>query len=452
MKVKRRSFFRAIEFVLLGSVVIGGFRAGAVNFQDSPPASPKYVPPACQGKPLTVVPREVALAQSPTEVKKNPTLGKDEQLKLFDAVVKIINDVYVYPDFNGANWPGVVVESRARVASGLDTETFYAEMEKLVLKLGDEHSHFDSPVKVTAEKAALSGVNNYVGIGALFKPMPEKKLVSILAIIPDSSAEHSGLQQHDALLAVDGLAVVVDGKVYQQRTRGPECSVAVLKVQSPGTLPRDVTLVRSQVVAPVPIYARLVKTTDNSRIGYIFLPSFFDLTFPEQVKKALGNLTPLDGLIIDNRMNTGGSSKVLLPILGYFTSGTVGHLVSRTARRPLEIGPDPVGNSQRVPLVILVSHDTVSYGEIFSGVLKDIGRARIVGQTTAGRTETLHGYNFPDGSQAWIAQERFDPINSHLDWKRQGIKPDVEVYADWDTFTFENDPAVAKAVTLLRNK
>jgi carboxyl-terminal processing protease len=85
-------------------------------------------------------------------------------------------------------------------------------------------------------------------------------------------------------------------------------------------------------------------------------------------------------------------------------------------------------------------------------VLKDIGRARIVGQATAGRTETLHGYNLPDGSQAWIAQERFDPINSHADWKRQGIKPDVELYADWDTFTFENDPAVAKAVTLLRNK
>jgi len=449
MKLKPQRSFKALGFLLLSFVLVAGSRTDA-GFQNNPPTAPKYVPPACQGKPLTVVPREVALAQTPTEVKSNPAIGKDEQLKLFDAAVKIINDVYVYQDFNGVNWSGVVAESRARVSAGLDTEAFYATMEALVSRLGDEHSHFDSPVKVQADKAALSGVNNYVGIGALMKPMIEKKRVSILAIIPDSPAEHGGLQQHDALLAVDGLAMVVDGKPYQQRTRGPQCSSAVITVQSPGTPPRDVTLVRNQVSGPTPIYARMVTTTDNSRIAYIFLPSFFDATIPDQVKKALVGLSPLDGLIIDNRMNTGGSSRVLLPTMSYFTSGTVGHLVSRAARRPLEITADPVGNSQKIPLVILVSHDTVSYGEIFSGVLKDVGRARIVGQTTAGRTETLHGYNFPDGSQAWIAQERFDPINSHADWKRQGIKPDVEAYADWDTFTFGSDPAVAKAVALLR--
>ena len=420
--------------------------------QDKLSPAPKYVPPACQGKPITVVPRAVMLAQTPTEVKPNPPIAATDQLKLFNALAQIIDQTYVYSDFNGQNWPGIVSEFRRKVESRLETDAFYAEMEHFVKRLGDEHSHFESPVSAAASKAALAGVENYVGVGALFKGLPEKKRITILAVLPDSSAEHSGLQQHDSVLAVDGVPVVEKGKVYQQRTRGPACSAAVLTVQSPGQAPRQTTLVRYQLAASVPIYARLVKTINSPRIGYIFLPSFFDVTLPDQVKKALLDFGALDGLIIDNRMNTGGSSSVLLPILSYFASGTLGHFVSRTAKRPLEIAANPISNSQKVPLVILVSKETVSYGEVFSGVLQDIGRARIVGQTTAGHVETLHGYNFRDGSRAWIAQERFDPINSHADWKRTGVKPNLEVYADWDTFTFDNDPVVAAAVKLLNHK
>ena len=263
-----------------------------------------------------------------------------------------------------------------------------SEMANFVKRLGDEHSYFQSPVNVAASKAELAGATIYVGVGALFKPMVEKERVAILAVMPDSSAEHGGLKQHDAVLAVDDLPMVENGKVYQQRTRGPECSAAEITVQSPGRAPREVTLVRYQISAPAPIYARLVSTTDGSRIGYIFLPSFFDVTLPGQIKQALLDFGNLDGLIIDNRMNRGGSSSVLIPILSYFVSGTLGHFVSRTTRRPLEITGNPIGNSQTVPLVVLVSKDTVSYGEIFSGVLQDIGRARIVGQATSGRVET----------------------------------------------------------------
>jgi carboxyl-terminal processing protease len=442
MRFKRR----IILLVSLSGALLAPARA-----QTAPAVPPKYVPPACQGKSITVVPRAVALAQAPTEAKTNPSIAKEDQLKLFDALAKIISEVYVYPDFHGLNWPDMVQQSRARIERGLETEAFYAEMEKFVLSLGDAHSHFDSPAKVAADKASLAGQNNYVGIGALFQPMLEKKRVAILAVFPDSTAEHGGIKQHDGLLAVDGLPMIVDGKVYQQRTRGPECTAAVLTIQSPGQSPRDITLVRYRVSAPVPIYARLVNTAGGARIGYIFLPSFFDITLVEQVKKALIGFGSLDGLIIDNRMNTGGSSKVLLPMLSYFTAGTLGHLVGRTTRRPLEITADPVGNSQKVPLVVLISKETVSYGEVFSGILRDMGRAKLVGQRTAGRVETLRGHIFLDGSTAWIAEERFDPIHSHADWK-SGLAPDLEVIADWDTFTLETDPGVAAAVKLLGHK
>ena len=184
-------------------------------------------------------------------------------------------------------------------------------------------------------------------------------------------------------------------------------------------------------------------------IGYIFIPSFFDETIPDQIKQALNNFGPLDGLILDNRMNGGGSSNVVEPIFSLFTSGTVGNFVSRTGKRPLTIDAHPVQNSDTVPLVVLVGKDTVSFGEIFSGSLQDNGRAKLVGETTLGNVEILHGYDFEDGSLMWIAQERFDPAVSHADWEKTGIIPDVQADADWDTFTLDTDPSVAAAVKLL---
>ncbi|HZY43950.1 MAG TPA: S41 family peptidase, partial [Anaerolineae bacterium] len=322
--------------------------------------------------------------------------------------------------------------------------------ENLIQVLGDEHSQFESPSAVADSKAALAGTINYVGIGVLILPLPDKKRATVLALLPNSSAAHDGrLHPHDAILAVDGLPLVENGVSYPQRVRGPECSAVVLTVQSPGQSPRDITLLRYRVSGAEPIGARLVSTADGARIGYLFLPTFFDETIPAQVKKALEDFGSLDGLILDNRMNGGGSSDVLNPVLSYFTSGTLGRFVSRTVTRTLSLKADPINTSQTVPLIVLVGEDTVSFGEIFAGILQDVGRAKIVGQTTLGNVETLHGYDFQDGSRLWIAQERFDPEQSHANWEQTGIIPDMPAFADWDTFTFENDPSIAAALKLL---
>ena len=76
----------------------------------------------------------------------------------------------------------------------------------------------------------------------------------------------------------------------------------------------------------------------------------------------------------------------------------------------------------------------------------------LVGQPTLGNVEILHGYKFEDGSNLWIASETFDPTVSHANWELSGLVPDAEAYADWDTFTFETDPAIAAALMLLGHR
>lgn len=440
-----------------------GFRPTATptpTFTSSPSPLPSatpleaglYIPSECRGKPVATLPVATTIAQSTPDLADNPDVSKADQLTIFNQLANRIKDTYLYPDFNGLAWSAVVEEYRTKIEAGLDTETFYLEMKKFVTGLDDQHSSFLSPLDVKAANEELAGENDYVGIGVLILPMPEKERITLLSVLPGSSADRGGLKQHDSILAIDGDPIIEDGVEYSLRVRGPECSAVVLRVQSPGEEPRDVMFMRYRITSSLPVVTRLVPTSDGSRIGYIFIPTFFDETVPGQVKKALEDFGPLDGLIIDNRMNSGGSSTVVYPIFSYFTSGTVGHFVSRGSTSALTITANPVENSQDVPLVVLVGEDTVSFGEIFSGALQDIGRAKIVGQTTLGNVETLAGYNFDDGSQAWIATERFDPLNSHANWEEDGIVPDMEAYADWDTFTFENDPSVAAALELLEHQ
>jgi C-terminal processing protease CtpA/Prc len=136
----------------------------------------------------------------------------------------------------------------------------------------------------------------------------------------------------------------------------------------------------------------------------------------------------------------------------FFTDGRLGEFVSREDSRPLEIDANPIHNSQTVPMIVLVGEDTVSYGEIFAGVMQASGRAKVVGQTSLGNVEVMHGYDFDDGSVMWIAAETFDSAYSDQDWEQTGIIPDVHAYADWDAFYFDTDPAILASLELLGHK
>jgi carboxyl-terminal processing protease len=408
------------------------------------PLVPAFIPPECAAVPLATVSPELAIQATPEfEVEE---ISKDQQLSILNQLGNIVEDIYVYPDYNGRNWNEIQARYQSKIEAGLDTQSFYQEMSLMIEELGDEHSFFLSPIEVSQAEAELSGDIEFVGVGLYVQPDFERERFIVISTYPGSPAEFAGIQHHDSILFVDQQPVVDEPG---NRLRGPQCSAVMLTVQSPGEAPRDVMLLRYAIQGNVPIDARLVPTTDGSKIGYIFIPSFFDETLPKQIENALNEFGPLDGLILDVRMNGGGSSSVAYPILEFFADGKLGDFVSRDDARALEIDANEIQNSQTVPLVVMVSEDTVSFGEIFAGVLRDAGRAKVVGETSLGNVEVLHGFDFEDGSQIWLAAETFHSAFSDANWEETGIVPDVQAFAEWDTFYFETDPSIAAAVTLL---
>jgi len=407
---------------------------------------PAYVPPECVSvAPATVSPQQVAPTQTLEPITE---ISQETQLQIFDKLTGIIDNVYVYPDFNDKDWKEIKARYRSMIEAGMSTETFYVEVNNMIVELGDEHSFYLSPSEARASEAELRGENNYVGVGIYSIPDEERQTFTVISTFPDSPAEHAGIKPHDRIIAVDGIPLTVDVNTAS-RVRGPQCSAVVLTVQTPNEEPRDLMLIRAPIAGNLSIVTQLIPTTDGSKIGYIFIPTFFDETIPPQIEEALNNFGPLDGLILDVRLNGGGSSSVVDPILEHFVEGNLGAFVSRDSSRPLTVDSNPIHNSNTVPLILIVSEDSVSYGEIFPGVLRDSGRAKIVGETSLGNVEVLHGYDFDGGSQVWIAAETFDSAFSDDNWELTGIVPDVIAYAEWDTITFETDPAIKAALQLL---
>lgn len=353
----------------------------------------------------------------------------------------------MYPDFNGLDWQAVREEYSQRVEAGMTEEDFYDAMEEMISRLGDDHSTFLRPVEAIAKGAEFSGKNDFVGIGVLTAVVEKRQRAVILVVFPGSPAEGAGLQPHDSLVAADGEPLVDENGLRRYLLRGPEGTTIELTVQTPGGAERKVTIARRRVTGSVPVPYTVLTTPQGKRVGYFLFVTFADETVDNQVEDALRKMTadgPLDGVILDNRENSGGLDDVAKNVLGFFTHGTLGYFYNREqARRAFNVIGADINGSSNVPLVVLVGPDSVSFGEISSGVLRDSGRAYIIGEVTKGNVELLWSYDLEDGSRAWIAHETFHPKN-HPDqiWEDTGIIPDLNVPSDWDLVTNDTDPAI----------
>jgi C-terminal peptidase prc len=402
----------------------------------------------------------VVTAASPTPiVEPTPTAASTldpetttRHQRIFEQVWNTVDAQYVYPDFNGLNWAAVYDEFRARIDAGLSDEDFWRAMSEMIDRLGDDHSTFVTPAEAQEEDAQLQGDLSYVGIGVYSGIQADKQQAVIFTVFPGSPADEAGLRAHDAILAIDGRPVVAaDGASNLDLLRGPSGVDLALRVRSPGEAPREGFLIRRRIDGALRATGQLLDSPDGRRIGYLMVPSLWDAGIKSSARQALAALMAggrLDSLIVDMRINGGGVSTNLLALLGIFTDGQRGEFAGRDQPRPLTVIAEPIGNSQDVPLIILVGPDTESYAEVFSGVLREAGRARLVGMTTAGNIETVYGYDFEDGSRAWIARETFVPPSGE-DWEQAGLVPDMIVDAAWDEFTDEDDPCLAAALQLL---
>lgn len=391
-----------------------------------------------------------SLTLPPTQAATPNPADIQTQQQVFDELWTTVNEHYLYSDFNGLDMEAARRDYTQRIEAGMTMPDFYLAMHQFVSSLGDDHSNYFDPEEAKAEDAEYAGTYDYVGIGVLTVLAEQKEALSVLLVFPGSPAEQAGIRAHDALLSVDGQPLVDANGTRQSLLRGQEGTTIQVEAQTPGQPPRVLSITRQRVNSTLPVPYTVLTSPGSKRIGYIFIPTFNDSTVGDTIGADLRAMTqdgPLDGLILDNRENGGGSSTVLEQTLGYFVKGKVGYFVEQRNRTPFEARGNEIAGSRSMPLVVLVGKGTASFGEVFAGIMKDLGRAYIIGETTDGNVEILSIFNFSDGSRAWIAASSFRPLNNpDQNWEQTGIIPDQMAPSNWEEVTLETDPAVLAAL------
>jgi carboxyl-terminal processing protease len=170
-----------------------------------------------------------------------------------------------------------------------------------------------------------------------------------------------------------------------------------------------------------------VKMVDPAAgIGYLQLNGF-QKTSTEELDKAIAVLRRqgMTSLVLDLRGNPGGLLNVAVEMAERFIDRGV--IVSTRGRAP--------GQSQtyranaravwKMPLYVLIDHDSASASEILAGALKDHGRAVVVGERSYGKgsVQSIFALRSAPAGLKLTTAKFYSPKNRP--YSEQGVDPDV---------------------------
>lgn len=171
-------------------------------------------------------------------------------------------------------------------------------------------------------------------------------------------------------------------------------------------------------------------------VGYIRFDLFDDPEYAGPTAVAAMNfLQNCDAVLIDLRNNHGGEEKMVKLLASYFFKepallNSLYFTENDSLRQSWTYAYVPGKKMIDADLYILTSNNTASGAEAFAYGLKNLGRATVVGETTAGAAHWAEYYDFP-GLRVRTKIPIARPINpvTNTSWEKNGVKPDIEIPA-----------------------
>jgi len=208
-------------------------------------------------------------------------------------------------------------------------------------------------------------------------------------------------------------------------------------------------------------------TVIEGNIGYLRLDSFSERNAAAFVGEALARLADTDGLIVDVRLNGGGSSWPgyrLLTILmdTAFAGNTQWVIMPDPLFRARDTTPRTVTLEQdmyspddsihyRRPVVVLASAMTFSAAEDFVSAFAALNRGSIIGEATAGSTGQPYSFRLPGDGSARV-RTKHDRMVDGRDFIGVGVQPDIVVQPTIADIAAGRDPVLEAAIREIHNR
>jgi carboxyl-terminal processing protease len=282
----------------------------------------------------------------------------------------------------------------------------------------------------------------------------ESGQLKVISPLEDTPAYKAGIEAGDVITAIDGKSTVgisIDQAVHS--IMGKPGSPVVLKIKRGTSADKEYSIRRDIIkVASIKGFRRDPQDTSrwdfmmdpDNKIGYIRITGFQEDT-AEDLEKALRGLQAkgMRGVILDLRFNPGGLLNAAVDISDMFLQDGV---IVSTRGRSLRARPQEWrAHSDTIippnmPMVVLVNEYSASASEIFSGAMKDLHRALIVGHRSFGKGSVQNLLKIgddvrPDGNpeammkltMAYYYLPNGESLHRRDNAKKWGVDPDVVV-------------------------
>jgi len=391
----------------------------------------------------------------------------------FEKVWTTINEKHFDPTFGGVDWQKVRETYEPKAAAAKTDAELYTVLRQMLGEL--KLSHF-AILPPDAEMQATQSAGGFTGI--------ELKMLDGQAVINQiksgSTAEQAGLKTGFVVEKIDGKTVAellaplndalakrdspeTQRRLYRERTlqaiingkAATKANIAVLDGKNQ-TQTFDMPRVEpgkgemSPAVGNFPAQEVIfeAKKLENN-IGYI---RFNIWVMPQMLKirEAISSMKDTNGIIIDIRGNPGG--------LGGMAPGVAGLLVKeRTSLGSMKTRDNetkfivyPQSDTYQGKVIVLTDYGSASTSEIFAAGLQEIGRAKVVGETSAGAVLPSVFAKLPTGAIfQYVISDYKTPKNILLE--HRGAIPDTEVKLTRASLLEGRDLQLEEAIKQIKN-
>lgn len=301
--------------------------------------------------------------------------------------------------------------------------------------------------------------DGYVGIGVVVG-VDENNQIVVIAPSENSPAYNAGMQPGDVITHIDD--VKYSGDMINE-------AVSSIKSGKEGTAVK-ITVLRNNETIDFEITREDISSESvkgemlDGEIGYLRITDFNMESSNGQHSTSsefLDEFTALQNngmkkLIIDLRDNPGGILDEACNIADMFIpEGTITYTETKDGERNYIYSDSEFTD---IPIVILINGNSASASEVFTGALKDYGKATVVGTTSYGKGIVQNVYPFYDGSGISLTSSKYYTPNG-ICIHEIGIEPDVvvEMPEEYENMyasmiEHEEDVQLQKAVEILKEK
>lgn len=390
--------------------------------------------------------------------------------KAFQQVWTTVNEKHFDPTFGGVDWKKVGEIYKTKALEAKSDDEFHSILRQMLGELKLSHfSVFPAKTEVKSEnslqgssgfeikiienqpvvfKVPANSIADKNGIKTGFQltEIDGKSIADILKPLEESFAKRSITEQQKKLYRERTLMSFVDGKADSNAkftflnsankvfriTFNRQKHDAVYS-QPMGNFPSQEVVFESRIL--------------ENNIGYIHFNMWLIPQMPK-IRQAVSEMKNTDGIIIDLRGNPGGVGGLANGFAGLLCKEetSLGTMKSRDSELKFVVYPQKETYNGKI--VILTDYGSASTSEVFAAGMQDIGRAKIVGETTAGAVLPSVFVNLPTGAIFQYAVSDYKSPKKVL-IENRGVTPDVEVFQTRQASLQNKDLPLQTAINLI---